>query len=648
MGREADKVGVFINDVPVEFIGARQWSLMRGVHPATMEITATDDRFSALENPVRLRIITPGADGTSKELIFERLYLLQRESAAKNLRTYLLADFRWLLGTVTLTAQYNIRSYGGKLRELSTLNGQAWSLADAIENAMLRLIKQLALDDSPRVLVFVDDIEFFDKAMPDNLGNSEGGGWVGAKLEEFFYAMVGDHVDLTMSTGGDVVITGRSGETLAVDVASAPGSVLYDGTVAEKDVHWQTPRQIVVLFEKRLGGLFRIIQEKGTQVGPSPDVIEIENVIPQFTDDVTAEDEWVNFPEFFANLPSIFGPLGPAISASDDGIRKNIMKPRLFNDIEQTAPDRATVARVENLVRTYWRNAWRVLNTEGSDDLRKRLADIRLGSLQKDGTTNKASVFGDYVIVKRWQGKPGDPLSENMLNKTAPFVAEWRDLDQLVFFLAVSETISRQIGAVYLGSFNEPIGLLPIREMIEQGRRFNTEDSASFSEDIDLGVYYHGLYVGEEVLGKEAVAPVSELFTERLHRVSFDGLFPNPQIAQVEVMSRGITANFRRTTDEGVYELLNQEELFTRANFLAGEIRKTYEQERAGLLRFGGVGFMVDHPTLQATDEVNSVTVTVGMNAGKEYEIVVVVDVRPEVRVPTLAPVEPMKPVSIL
>ncbi len=657
---EAHKVGVFINDVPVPFIGTRQWSLMRGVRPFTMEIVAPDDRFSALENPVELRIVSPGGDGSPREVVFKRLYLLYRKTSFKGLRRYLLADFRWLLGTVTLTAQYNIRSYGGKFRALSIVDGRPFGIGPAIQNALERLIQQLGIVNPPDVFVDLSQ-DVSQKTLPENLGNSTGGGWVGAKLDEFFDPMVGEYADLTMTREGDLFVTSRSEQKAVISVATQPGAVLYDGDVVEKDIHWQKPLKIIILFEKRLGGLFRIIQESGTQVAPNPDVMEIENVIPRYTDDIAEEDKWLSFPEFFAdvakNFRGIFGvKLGPppannllrgGVTINDARIRKNMMKPLIFDSEFLTAPDRATIARIENVIRTYWRTAWRVTNTDGRDDLRKRLADIKLGVLQKDGTTNKATVFGDYVVVKRWQATPDETLSENMLNKTAPFIAEWLDRDQMVFFLQVSETISKQIGAVYLGQFEEPIGLLTLQLVVERGQRYTTEDGAVFADNIDLGVSYHGLYVGEEVLGQEAVAPVSELFSERLHRIFFDA-FPDGEIESVEVMARGVTANFRRFLDKGPYKLLNEDELFTRADFVAGEIRKSYEQDRAGILRFGGVGFLADNLDLEALGEIYSVTVTIGMNAGKEYEIVTVVDVRPEVRIPVLAPIEPAEPVSIL
>lgn len=637
----ANKVGMFLNDVPIEFIGTRQWSLIRGTSPFTMEITASDNRFSELENPVELTVFTPGPiPGELKEVTFKRLYLLQQKSTFKGLRTYLLADFRWLLRSVTLTAQYNILSYGGSLRPLSARDGvnQSWTVVAAFQDSLRQLVAQLHLGDPPSVIRGTDDVRLSED-LPFNLGNSSGGGWVGAKIDEFVPAMIGDIADITMTREGDLEIVDRH---TAVDVLDDAASfVLYDGDVSSKDVHWQKPRKIVPLFEKRLGGRFSVISaEEETQADVGVDVLEIENVIPMYAVRDSDIGEWLTFSEFFLDVAQY------NILLNDKLIRERMMGPRLFSIRAFSAPERVRAAIIEDLVRTYWRSAWRVFDSTLRETTRRTLADIQLGKIQSDGTSGRVSVKADYVKVRRWQAFKGQTLSENVTFDDSLFEAEWIDRDRQIFYLSVGELANRQIDTAYLGNFRLPIELLDLQTMVVRGQRFTSENVAEFDRRFRLSVYYHGLYVGE--ISKVPGEPIDDTeFFERLLRIEQNG-FPDGEVHAVEVMARGLTANYSRDAEDGEYTLLNAEEINLRAAFIASQIRQSYEQERSGILRLGGVAFIADNETIRPAGEIHSVTVTVGMNQGKEFEIVTVVDVRPEVRLPLGAPAEPLPSVRIL
>ena len=251
----------YLNGIPGEFIAPWTWAQTRGTTPHVASFYASDDRFEQLKNPVTLVIGAPDATMAGSSLaIFENLFLLEKQRSAKGLREYTLADIRWLLNSGEFTGSFNILGYKDRYRPDSLRGAQEpFSRQQAVQVALAELIVSISAREgriivpAPRVTFDLSADSALYERLPNNLGNSAGGGWVGAGLSEFLPALLGGAADLVVARGGHLRITDKHA---AVVNGIDTGLILLDGVLDRKEIKWQKPRKCIVQFEQRVGDIF--------------------------------------------------------------------------------------------------------------------------------------------------------------------------------------------------------------------------------------------------------------------------------------------------------------------------------------------------------------------------------------------------------
>lgn len=624
----------FLNDVPGAFVTPWTWKQTRGWQPYAVTVVQPDDRFSRLKNPVRLHIDTPGRTlQTVKRTTFERVYIVEQGRTTRGLYTYTLADLRWLLQSAALTASYNVRSWGGKYRAESLDAGAPFTVAGAMRHALKRLADRVTEGIDHKLLLGADEVEIFTNDprlvatdLPDNLGNSDGGGWVAAKPAEFVPAMLRDAGDLIVTRGGWLRIIDRSARV----IGQLEEYVLLDGSIDPKNIAWQIPRKVRVQFEQVYGAPFDIVlgdaqaQAANTTTEPivnSPGKLTAQNVFPKLdpgaitavagAEPETKHEDYVTLDELNA-----IADIRP-FAATEFQLRKRILQPRLINHDPLNANQRAIAEVYEQTLRRHWRRTFRVKN----DEIRRRFANVELGKVQPDGTFKAASVVADFVRVFRWQSGVNEPLSRNVSYGVSPFVARWADRESLIFTLDV-DNLPPIVQAVHVGALEKDIRFATLRDIVEDNDRATVfESHGEFTSSARIRVYWRGLYVGDT--------------PEKPRTYDLDYDFGSGDAGIVTVRAHGLQAVWSADSPGGPFSLLNLGDLQAHGDSLAQQIMASYVQARAGVLEFGGVEVLATGG-VECYGELYEIAVEIG-TAAKPYETRTVLDFRPEVR-PILPP----------
>jgi len=474
-------------------------------------------------------------------------------------------------------------------------------------------------------------------ALPDNLGNSAGGGWSDAPLDLFAPVMLAERGDLVPTAGGGLAIVDRTAQ-----IVNRPWNefILRAGLPGPKDVRWQRPKKIVVGVEQRFCAPLYVIETpvpedaQATTAAPAENPRDlrprVENVVPypevlvagvNALPNLDAPAKFISFPEFFPLVPG---------GLTESRIRKRLLAPGLIDKNKLTAPQRAQASLAESLVRQFWRRCWRI----NDDTTRRAFADFRLGQLRADGTTDEQAVYMSWTAGFAYERWPGAPLSEPYSGR-APYVARWLSREDLVFQLVESARVAAAVGAIYPGHIDDPIRAPTYDELWDERKRLKTEAAAEISGFFQLEVYAHGLYVGgDAIYGRD-----------RLYRQTLD-LFSDGEVDEVQILMPGITANWLwETRRSEKYELLNGDALRARAEAIRDEVKASYEQKRAGVAVFGGLEI------LQQNIEVQGDLWEIGVHVGQQgdlWEISTTLDFRPGFAPFDLPPVVAAEPARIL
>lgn len=596
---------LWINDVPGEFVAGQQIPILytRGTvpHKFTMSVREekhADGSLRALKNPVTIKVECADATVTQKaEIEFKGWYILSRRQGEWGWVTYQFADARWFHAHQKFTGDFNILTNGDTYRRNSLHGRSPWTCIDAAVEVLEKLGYKASVD--PKI-----DPSLRAAVLPDNLGNSEGGGFFAASLSEVIPVLL-EHVgcDITHAQDGSIMVVDRVTER-------SEGLKKYintGGGVSKADVHWQKPKMITVAFEKRVERKFDYTEssqsnERATSAGGRPGgvVPELENVTPDWSPEASGPvSDLREIGAWLASLPSPYSELaGP----SDDRmarVREFFMAPSMYNtersDDEVTARIKSIV---EGFVRDNWRLTYRVRMdrqgiAQGSiEDVRSRFARPELGRLNRDGTGRRdGAVFMDYTIMlRRPQRLPGEHLLmstfsqgvEYSLTKPAPFTAEWLDRGEMVFKLSPSKAMAHQAG--YLpGRLTKDKGYIPqggsLIDVINGRAKLVLDATCDFLSSFRLAVFWHALYVGD--------GPGDY---SRTYEVSDTG-FADGEVPELVLRGEGLTANFEYVQATGRFpgRLLNLYELQERAKQLREEIIAALDQGKAGISRHGGV-----------------------------------------------------------
>lgn len=611
----------WIDDTPGEFVPGHVLDvrLKRGYAPHTFTLKCRegwtlDTELQAKNNAVTLKFECAAEIVTQATTIeLEDWYILSRRALEWGWVEYEFADVRWLHRHNKLTAQYNIVSYGGKRRKDSLFAfSRAWTCLEAAEDALKKLGFRVVID--PKMPGHLQSVE-----LPDNLGNSEGGGFFGASLAEFGPLMLEPvRCDIVPMADGRMMITDRVREqskTLA-------GYIHIGGQVREANVKWQKPKKLVVEFEKRVERRWDYTEGGSARSERNALTPSIENVAPRW--DPNSPDETRGFCELGDYGGDSATQLIPLLNSrlndtpmSLAGIQSFFMSPALYDTTKdnQTAAQVGLLRIAEALLREHWRRTFRVkVSPTGIDDIRARFAHPEIGRLQEDGTNKPdGAVFMDYVVDLRYpQRRAGETphaavFSENVsfsLTKPAPFTAKWLDRHELIFQLQENAPTFHKRGYYpgLLRGKGKHYG--DLTQVLRGKARLAIDSTVDFNDSFRLVIYWHGLFLGVPgMAGKQY---------ERTHKVE-KALFPNGEVESLTLRNDARTANFGY---DGTFpgSLLNGGDLDEDATRMAREVKDALVQGRAGVMRHGGVDVLVKGG-FHVGGDIHEVAILVGARA---------------------------------
>lgn len=500
---------------------------------------------------------------------FKEWYILSRKGKEQGFAVYQLADVRWRQNHEKLTAQYNVVSYGGKYRKDSLRNGAVWKAYDAVQDALEKLGFTVA--NNPKLDAAVKTIQ-----LPDNLGNSEGGGWVGATLAEALPPMLeAIHCDIVPDADGKIMIVDRSTDALP----ALKDFLKASGRVSDLENHWQKPREIDALFERRIERRAEYTEDSHNTSSGRYDP-GLENVIPEYND--TSGRPVEKHTELTAYVAQRFMGL--------QYILQRWTRVRMF-DVNGgfNAAALLKMQTIETLVRQCFRRRFRFVTRDSLfDDVRARYAMIELGRLKADGTNAPDAAYLDYTEDLRFFDL-ANPATDNPLTAVttrsvpisdtvpAPFTARWVDRENLIFHLESNTPDRAHIKDYFPGLLSRPRGFGGTLKEALRGGKLELDTTVSLTPRFRLKVFWHGLFVGNPVQGKS-----------RAHNVRVPA-FSDGEIDRLTLrLDTSLTANFGY---DGSWPgtLLNKAALEARAKDLAKDAMASMEAGESGVSVHAGI-----------------------------------------------------------
>lgn len=577
----------FIEGSPIEI------TYSRGVDPSQVAFVVgsgrkADKALKNAKNPVEIKLECAGLKTIDSESItLKGWYVTARREREKGFVEYQLQDVRWVKSFNKLTAQYNILSYGGNYRRESVpAVGFAWRAYDACVDALEKL--GFTVTDNPKLAAGIKAIP-----LPDNLGNALGGGWVAADITECMPPMLESIAcDIVMLDDGSVQIQDR--------VTGAAGNLLkyaqVTGDVAAADIKWQKPKNIIVPFPKRIERRGTYNEAVGaTSTGAVPYNVDLENVIPNY---IPGGSEQVkDHTEFKTYVAKYFMTLKK--------VRERWFKRVMFDLLGSlTSVQYFQLSVIQSLVQQSYRQRFRFKPPDSASaknvatsEIRAHFADLQLGRLQRDGTTRKDGVYMNHVrelrfgkLPKRGNGKPKAnkleaKFTENVAFSAtvpAPATAQWIDREALVFDVVFPASQNSNYTGYFPGTLEADRGYGSFKDSVSGKGKFELEDTVGLTDDFDMYVYWHGLWVHD---GKGD--------QERTYK-STGSAFKDGQVGELTArLVHDMTANYGTDAFNSFPgTLLNRDDLKARATQIADEIMASFEQEKAGITTQVGIAVL--------------------------------------------------------
>jgi len=583
------KIGVWINDVPVEFAIPFEIIEGRGASPASFRIlTSKPSDFQNLKNPVEIKLKAPNASNTYPQVrILKNWYITSITPWEGGNYAVTIQDSRWYAERNTFTGGFNIQLPDGTYRPETILGpGVFWKALPAITKVLKAFGFEVEIDRTIQG-------KYGDKRLPRNQGNSEAGGWFAAKPWEILPVMLESvKLDIFQNDDGKIEITDRVTEYTGGLADLSP----IEGHVAPLDKRYQKPKFIEVLFEQRVERIFSY-NEDPTATATTVPVHDqyLENVVQDFV---------------LSDRQDAFNPDGTEKSWFTEvdaycrkylGFNAQEFRKRYLRDViipDGALQDQALLdARIRaEMVRQHYRKVWLVKHPNENRGESRPYADQRLGRLGVDGNTLRSSYcFLDYVqkFHFTWIRPGGSDLvstdyehSKNYPFPTvftetyqAPYDADWMSDGKTGLIFQLSERrLQSKILYRWPGLLNKPIGYGDVQQIIQGLDNLVLESTAELTSQFKLRVYYHGLLA------------IDTPTLPRLHSVMIPA-FQDGQVDRIQVRTEGLTANWAYDDKTGNFPglLLNQPAIVERANYVASAVLETLSEARSGVAVFSGI-----------------------------------------------------------
>lgn len=659
------------DNIPVDYAAPFTIKQTRGLDPYMFGVVFRDeaiDKFpgggAADGQKCKFTFSTPDNSGGRSESEWE-LYLVRAEKSKVQEGAWnaIFADERWKADYKRHTVSYNIQWPDGSYRsDTLSSNGGRWRTVAAIEDFITKYVEaQVDVTRCQKLSTLM---------LPNNLGNSDYGGWVDATWSEILKPMLYSiNCDLVIGWDRKWIIVPKTALQASGHSVASSGSGQGGGgegidklramkrivdNVDEPKIDWEKPKKLKVGFEIMAeaviegnptatgsGGVI-FDQPENVMVTLSP---ELQDPVAWWNDQIseTADTEWAEIEPYLVTL-GYAGSQGAAISM----ICKNWFLPNIvplkrageFDEIKEdsSSPTANSIAYqkklwVDAVLRRCWRRTYRAVFPTASGNLvsaLRAMAGIRFGRLTPGGDTrSRGAVFCDWCEESTHalnfahqspfdsifsDNHPFDPV------RAAPFTARWiaQHGNELIFELVPPEPSRIGQAKVFPGLFAKKLTYGDWFHISADGYLNDTELFGEFDSTFDFRIYCAGSLVREDTRSGVS-SPEGQI--EGRHLVIERDLYQEGSIKSLDVRSNEVTANFGYTlaqmaTPKGQLAsrwpsaLLNKPDLIALVDRAEEKIRAQFDQKAAGGISVAGVKPMVEKIITEG--DIHEMSVIVG------------------------------------
>lgn len=591
-------------DLPVSLAAPFAIKQTRGLDPYMFTVVLSDyivDQFPASANSTdgckcAFVFTTPDNQGGTTTATWQ-CYLVRAERGRAGSGTWnaTFADERWKADYNRHTVSYNTQWPDGSYRD-NTLNssGGQWRVVQAIENLITDYIGGTFDTSRCQKLTHI--------LLPNNLGNSDYGGYVDATWSEIIKPMLyAINADLIIGTDRKWIIVPKTamqaakGKTVATPAAGVGGGPVDKlrgykrivDTVAVPQMGWELPRKLRVGFEIMTEAVIdsRPSTQSTTSSTPGAQAVfdQPENVMRALSPELmepeawwndqnseTADTEWLWIPKQLYTLGYI---ASEDHTASETLVARNYFLPNIiplkrageFDEIkEDPDPTLNSIAYQKKLwidaaLKEAWRKFYRVKFIPSQDGMApaiKALAGLRFGRLTPGGDTrSRGAVYADWCeeSAHALQFNPASPtearFSDNHAyssTRPAPFTARWiaQNGNELIFEIVEPSLLRISQNKVFPGTFAAHLTYGDWFTLSGDGYMANTELHGTFTIQWDFRIYLAGSLCQPDRREGQST-PVGEIIGR--HLVIERDMYPEGSIESLDIKAYKTTANFGYT-----------------------------------------------------------------------------------------------------
>jgi hypothetical protein len=608
----------------IEFTGASQIEISRGAEPSYASFFIADPApFRGLSNPVTIEITTPKAEDVNQEvkLVLKNWHIIEISPHTTGLYRMVLADNRFIAKYPKLNKSYNVKTIDGVYRISSLKNGQSYLVTEALE--AINVEHGLTLRIDSRCANTLSKLNF----LPTNLGNSEGGGFFAEEYSAVIPPITERiRASITIDRDGNVMLTDRVTDcTVGLIDRGA-----YEGLIDQRDIHWQIPDNIKVLFQQRFERCFESIEDPQGTSSPLPDFeYEVQNVVP-----APQDPSLLAGPSYFMRFdPEFLNSLGYTLAAWRERYFKSTMIP---DSVMLTVTQLTAKRRRAELGKSNWHLLYRVNFNVNRNRIWTNLVMGRLGA---DGKTIKASyVFMDYTVLHEYpffdrngtqSVRPYQSTRYPFPDLTSldlvdsPFVADFAisGRNELLFKIAPLD-MGIRFASIVPCLTTEDATWLDRQAFVtdqEQGAVF---DKLVASTKHRMRVYFHALLSDDN--GPNG--------SPRYYEITKPNRKTGSQASSgrtLVVRSDSVTANWGMQSNRSTL-LLNGVTLTQEADEIVARLSKAYADAKAGFLACVGVECLLNDANWVGGN-INRIVIRIGMDADASFTITTLFEVLPEI-----------------
>lgn len=382
---------------------------------------------------------TPAASGSDMiQWEWDSWYLVRVEPAKGTDDAFLLtfADERWKAEHKRIDASYNVQWPDGSYRAESLVlsTNERWQTKDAIEDAL----KKFGYFET--IWYARTDLGY----LPDNMGNSDAGGFVAGTFSEVLDPMLESaNLDLIFIDRKPAIVE-RVGDTANKLNYLRTMPRIVD-TVGSGSNGWELPRKLRIHHEVKMEVALEKVESSSDRTTSGSDnafLNEPANVMPRFRheaevgadwwkdkDGDTAKSEWVEIDEHITELfGTVYDPVERTIARNWFlplilPLRRKGPMEEIWESADPTANSLLALRKmvITDYLRKSWRRLWRIeyptdnRPSNASAPTIRRISGLKMGRLMPGGdATSKGSVFCDWCeqTIHAISYKPGHSFTK--------------------------------------------------------------------------------------------------------------------------------------------------------------------------------------------------------------------------------------------